>query len=527
MPDSTFALQPSIGTWLQCRLSLGRSLEFENSLGPCVVKLHDGGTAVSIPFAKKPSVATWLQWQVVPSAEIECMGTEFVDQDCASTSLAGCAVVVDEPVTRLTPSQAMPWEADFEVDFAGSFAVATLAPATAVSSAPSTCVASMSRVNMSPSTLSSASFSLAPPPKPSGSLSVGTSISVAEVVCIDELPAKKFVEPQVSVPRKPTPRRSEVICTGAVYHDDEASLLDGAGELNDDPLVHGVSRSCRLDDIDSASESEDGRGNTQAWFPQPINVRAARAVVGSVSPASRPTSIDVVGAESKTKDRLAATASGPSTLSANTLTGAAEVAKGVDVDVKAIMHASCKESTITKPSDGLGSMTTVEVPRPVLPAQKSSPHIVEPTMQGLCHFEVRVPRPHPGVQYRRSKRLDDRHDRYAESGTTVVGCVEDDGEWLRIKDGLYLPIRLGGVQLLQPLAVQMENRLSNGRQKRTSSDDAWFFWTWCSGCNGESTSSNMDVGVDVPGHTQVGLSTDLGAIHSVHERHNRDAVTNQ
>lgn len=51
---------------------------------------------------------------------------------------------------------------------------------------------------------------------------------------------------------------------------------------------------------------------------------------------------------------------------------------------------------------------------------------------GERRFRVQVPRPYPGVQYRRSKRLDDRYSRYAEHGTIVAGVVEDNGEWLRI-----------------------------------------------------------------------------------------------
>ncbi|CAK0907265.1 unnamed protein product, partial [Prorocentrum cordatum] len=63
-----------------------------------------------------------------------------------------------------------------------------------------------------------------------------------------------------------------------------------------------------------------------------------------------------------------------------------------------------------------------------------------------------VPNPYPGVQYRKSKNIDDRYQRYAETGATVRGQIEDNGEWLRISRDVFLPMRVGTVQILEPLA---------------------------------------------------------------------------
>mmetsp|Transcript_135671 Transcript_135671/g.433999 ORF Transcript_135671/g.433999 Transcript_135671/m.433999 type:complete len:542 (-) Transcript_135671:361-1986(-) len=70
---------------------------------------------------------------------------------------------------------------------------------------------------------------------------------------------------------------------------------------------------------------------------------------------------------------------------------------------------------------------------------------------GAVNFRVVVPKPYPGVQYRRTKNLEDRHAKYAENGMMVAGHVEDDGDWLRISASVFLPMRLGAIQILEPL----------------------------------------------------------------------------
>ncbi|CAJ1370914.1 unnamed protein product [Effrenium voratum] len=46
-----------------------------------------------------------------------------------------------------------------------------------------------------------------------------------------------------------------------------------------------------------------------------------------------------------------------------------------------------------------------------------------PVVANASKFKVTVPKPYPGVQYRRSKHLEERYSRYAENGAIVVGQV--------------------------------------------------------------------------------------------------------
>mmetsp|Transcript_38645 Transcript_38645/g.106442 ORF Transcript_38645/g.106442 Transcript_38645/m.106442 type:complete len:740 (+) Transcript_38645:110-2329(+) len=97
---------------------------------------------------------------------------------------------------------------------------------------------------------------------------------------------------------------------------------------------------------------------------------------------------------------------------------------------------------------------------------------------GKARFRVQVPKNYPGVQYRRSKRLDDRHDRYAKHGLVLSGFVEDDGEWLRVGDSAFLPMRVGPVRILEPLpavddARDSSNKLQSDNQRGDISARWW------------------------------------------------------
>ncbi|CAK0817578.1 unnamed protein product [Prorocentrum cordatum] len=93
---------------------------------------------------------------------------------------------------------------------------------------------------------------------------------------------------------------------------------------------------------------------------------------------------------------------------------------------------------------------TIQVLRPV-----GQPPLVgarsAPLLQAQTSFVVRVPRGYPGIQYRRSKDLQDRHHLFAARGEEVCGHVEDSGLWLRVDRGgetLFLPISLAGTSVL-------------------------------------------------------------------------------
>eukprot|EP00971_Amphidinium_carterae_P302042 6000572-Amphidinium_carterae.1 len=48
--------------------------------------------------------------------------------------------------------------------------------------------------------------------------------------------------------------------------------------------------------------------------------------------------------------------------------------------------------------------------------------------------------------------MEDRYKDYAKPGFTVMGQLEDGGEWLRVESHLYLPTRVKGNQLLEPVS---------------------------------------------------------------------------
>mmetsp|Transcript_79017 Transcript_79017/g.235484 ORF Transcript_79017/g.235484 Transcript_79017/m.235484 type:complete len:624 (+) Transcript_79017:69-1940(+) len=80
------------------------------------------------------------------------------------------------------------------------------------------------------------------------------------------------------------------------------------------------------------------------------------------------------------------------------------------------------------------------------------------------YFRIQVPRPYPGVQYRKSKRLDDRYPRYAEKGSVVEGMIEEDGEWLRTNGHGYLPMRLGDSVIIVPLEPESAKKQAKSHQ---------------------------------------------------------------
>jgi len=65
-------------------------------------------------------------------------------------------------------------------------------------------------------------------------------------------------------------------------------------------------------------------------------------------------------------------------------------------------------------------------------------------------FKVVVPPPYPGVQYRKSRNLNDRWPRYAQSGIVVTGVLEDNGQWLRIEHNIFIPMKVDNITILQP-----------------------------------------------------------------------------
>jgi hypothetical protein len=74
------------------------------------------------------------------------------------------------------------------------------------------------------------------------------------------------------------------------------------------------------------------------------------------------------------------------------------------------------------------------------------------------NFRVRVPKPYPGVQLRRSMRFDDKHQRFVEDGKAVSGEVDATGTWLVLGPDLFLPMKVGAIEILVPMPDDSEKK---------------------------------------------------------------------
>jgi hypothetical protein len=96
--------------------------------------------------------------------------------------------------------------------------------------------------------------------------------------------------------------------------------------------------------------------------------------------------------------------------------------------------------------------------------------------QERVQFSVQVPEPYPGIQYRKSKVMGDRYTRYAKHGSVVTGVIEDDGTWLKVTDNVYLPMKVGAVQILkaiEPSSGEIASPFEKpGQRAPTSADNS-------------------------------------------------------
>jgi len=102
-------------------------------------------------------------------------------------------------------------------------------------------------------------------------------------------------------------------------------------------------------------------------------------------------------------------------------------------------------------------------------------------------FRVQVPKPYPGVQYRKSKCLDDRYPRYAKHGSTVTGQVEDNGEWLRISGKVFLPMKVGNISIMEPLSKE-----AAAKHRESKDDQAGRWWACGPGGQDEEASATKE-----------------------------------
>lgn len=106
---------------------------------------------------------------------------------------------------------------------------------------------------------------------------------------------------------------------------------------------------------------------------------------------------------------------------------------------------------------------------PDSPAAQQLSQQHSPSAPVISKFRVTVPQGYPGVQYRRTKNLADRYKNFAKDGAVVKGNVEDSGLWLRLNDTVFLPMQVGGTQILQAVNV------NRGESKKKAGS----FWFAC------------------------------------------------
>jgi len=129
-------------------------------------------------------------------------------------------------------------------------------------------------------------------------------------------------------------------------------------------------------------------------------------------------------------------------------------------------QAACDSPTPTKPKDNSTISALAEgITADASPSSGSqTPAAERPffVLPGTEAFIVKVPPPFPGLQYRQAKDLSGRLPRYAKDGTVVYGFVEDESCWLKVGDGHFLPMKVGGKCVLEPAPPELAAQSCSG-----------------------------------------------------------------
>jgi len=425
-------------------------------------------------FRKLPSVGSWLQLRIV------------------------------EGTSELAVS-ASPWTAEFEARFEDFSSMVASSPLTPIKPR---CLDSGAMADL---------FRLAPPPSPVAEICVGGAPGIgAEVVVVEALVSD--IRPEVP--------RALGGGTAALAHE-ELLGTDRAEDGLDISLLgnDAVSRSgARIahDGVDSPSDSEDEAPSpaTQARTavvqpceppllgamddpepctsksaagPSPVLETAARdtelpPAPAPVVPAAAPSPLGelqhlpVPRASSQLAAAYAVQAGSPAK------PASAQPAAQRQQQAQQVQQPSMKQSAATSGAVDMDSLVVSALDRFFGDSQvwPQVEHEVRDSRKqhaanggGERRFRVQVPKPYPGVQYRKSKNLDDRYMRHAAHGSIVVGIVEDDGAWLRTSGNQFLPMRVGAVEILEPLPESKECNAPQRSAPVPPADPGVFSWFSC------------------------------------------------
>lgn len=137
--------------------------------------------------------------------------------------------------------------------------------------------------------------------------------------------------------------------------------------------------------------------------------------------------------------------------------------------------------------------------------QVADSHELSPTLpapsQGCRYFRVQVPRPYPGVFFRSSKAMLDKHSQFAKQGEVVYGRLEDNGTWLHIvgRESLFLPMRLGDTDILVPVLRRSQELNADAAAARgafcarSCQEKSGNWWLCSRGAAGSTAAREMEI----------------------------------
>lgn len=356
-----------------------------------------------------------------------------------------------------------------------------------------------------PGSTSGGVFRLAPPPPPVNQFSVGSPAeAVVKIETLKELIAtdrKSLAADAVDDTQNPT---------GALHVDDEESLLGDVAKAADTakadmkstPLARAASSNSgalgRGDgvDSDSADDDDDDAGKSlraRAVVDEVIGPGKEDKVVEMPPPQPLGTSVEQTReiAENITTEN-------EQELQAKVKPIAAElpVIKAISVEEEHSKETEIGNKLDRFFDDVQNWMLVVKEVGKTSKASQSQSSTGQHQM-----FRVRVPKPYPGVQLRKSMNLDDKHPRFLEDGKIVSGTLDESGAWLILGSDNFLPTVVGTLRILEPVASQSDGSHAGkaGTPKKvTEESDAagkaspsW--WSCCSGASAASGSTEVFV----------------------------------
>mmetsp|Transcript_8028 Transcript_8028/g.29186 ORF Transcript_8028/g.29186 Transcript_8028/m.29186 type:complete len:494 (-) Transcript_8028:227-1708(-) len=113
---------------------------------------------------------------------------------------------------------------------------------------------------------------------------------------------------------------------------------------------------------------------------------------------------------------------------------------------------------------------------------------------GPAQFRVAVPNPYPGVQYRKTMNLEDKWPRFAQNGLIVKGTIVDGG-WLRLEQNVFLPMRVGAIEILtrqEPDGTESQSLTRSVARSATQDfkEEVPWWMVWCSVCSSSASTES-------------------------------------